>query len=76
MWFQRLASQICFQALVGFLRPTTDDETLNKDPKWLFELTRGIFSNMDLFIAINTAIFGLYKLKHPTQAAHQSLETH
>ena len=58
------------------MRPTTDDETLNKDPKWLFELTRGIFSNMDIFIAINTAIFGLYKLKHPTQAAHQSLETH
>ena len=71
------------------MRPTTDDETLNKDPKWLFELTRGKFSNMDIFIAINTPIFGLYKLKHPfwvfaqslkvsgrPQAAHQSLETH
>ena len=27
---------MCFQALGGCLRPTTDSETLSKDPKWVF----------------------------------------
>ena len=52
MHHQKLASLICFQALVGCLRPTTDSETLSKDPKWLFELTRRKFSSMNMFIAI------------------------
>ena len=51
MWFQRLASRVCFQALVSCLRPTIDPEILSKDWKWLFELTRRKFSSMNMFIA-------------------------
>ena len=34
------------------MRPTTDPETLSKEPKWSFELTRRKFSSVNMFIAI------------------------
>ena len=44
--FQRLASQMCFQALVGCLRPTTDFETLSKDLEWMFEFVKDKYSSV------------------------------
>ena len=44
MWFQRLVPQMCFQALVGCLRPTTDFETLSKDPKWVSDIVKAKYS--------------------------------
>ena len=37
---------MCFQALVGCLRPTTDFETLSKDPKWMFEFVKAKYSGL------------------------------
>ena len=31
---------MCFQALVGSLRPTIDSETLSEDPKWVFQFVK------------------------------------
>ena len=47
---------MCFQALVGCLRPTTDFETLSKDPKWMFEFVKAKYSGlkaMNMFILLN-----------------------
>ena len=61
---QKLPSLMCFQALIGSLRPTTDFETLNKDPDHVFKFKRGIISNMSIFIFAHTATFSFHKLKH------------
>ena len=71
--FQKLAPSMCFQSLVGCLRPTTDSETLSKDPHRVFKLTRGQFSDMNIFISVHTANFVLLELKHPLGIFSQSL---
>ena len=43
--------------------PTTDFETLNKDPYHVFKFIRGIISNMNIFIFVHTANFIFHKLK-------------
>ena len=56
MWFQRLVPQMCFLALVGCLRPTTDFETLSKDPKWVFWFAKAKYSGLmaiNMFILLN-----------------------
>ena len=38
------------------MRPTTDFETLSKDPKWVFELVKAKYSDlmtMNMFILLN-----------------------
>ena len=47
---------MCFLALVGCLRPTTDFETLSKDPKWVSEFVKAKYSSfmvMNMFILLN-----------------------
>ena len=55
---------MCFQAQIGCLRPTSDPETLSKDPHHVFKFTRGKFSSMHIFIFIQTTDFVLHKLEH------------
>ena len=38
---------MCFQALVGSLRPTIDSETLSEDPKWVFQFVKDKISGMN-----------------------------
>ena len=65
---------MCFQAQIGCLRPTSDPETLSKDPHHVFKFTRGKFSSMNIFIFIQTADVVLHKLKYPFRAFSQSLK--
>ena len=37
---KKFAPQMCFQALVGCFNPTTDSETLGKDPNWVFQFVK------------------------------------
>ena len=42
LWYpEKLAPPVCFQALVGCLKPTTDPETLSKDHKGVIWSVRG-----------------------------------
>ena len=65
---------MCFQAQIGCLRPTSDPETLSKDPHHVYKFTRGKFSSMNIFIFIQTADFVLHKLKYPFRVFSQSLK--
>ena len=49
-------------------------ETLNKDPHHVFKFTRGIISNMDIFIFVHTANLIFHKLKHQFGVFSQSLK--
>ena len=47
---------MCFLALVGCLRPTTDFETLSKDPSWVFEFVKAKYNGllvMNMFPLLN-----------------------
>ena len=46
---------MCFQALVGCLRPDTDSETLNKDPKWVFQFEKDKISGVNGDEYVHTA---------------------
>ena len=65
---------MCFLALVGCLRPTTDFETLSKDPKWVFEFVKAKYSGlMAMSMYVHTAKFPPCKLKQPFWVFAQSL---
>ena len=59
-----MAPPVCFQALVGCLKPTTDPETLSKDHKGVFWSVRGKFGSTKEYESVHTADFAPYKSKH------------
>ena len=53
LWYpEKFAPPVCFQALVGCLKPTTDPETLSKDHKGVFWSVRGKIGSTKEFCSI------------------------
>ena len=64
---------MCFQALVGCFKPTTDSETLGKDPNWMFQFVKDklIVVNRDEYV--QTAKISPWELKIAVGVFDQSL---
>ena len=61
---ENVALPVCFQALVGCLKPTTDPETLSKDHKGVFWSVRGRIGSTKEYQCVHTADFAPYKSKY------------
>ena len=61
---------MCFLAVIGFLRPTTDFETLRKDPKLVFQFVNDKISSVN----VNITAFPPWELKHMVWVFSQSLK--
>ena len=55
---------MCFQALVHCFRPTTDSETLSKDPKCVFWFVRDKIGKIKENKCVHSADFAANKSKH------------
>ena len=65
LWYpEKLAPPVCFQALVGCLKPTTDPETFSKDHKGVFWFVWGKNGSTKEYECVHTADFATYKSKH------------
>ena len=53
---------MCFLAVIGCLRPTTDIETLRKDPKLVFQFVKDKISSVNGDKYVNIADFPLGNL--------------
>ena len=71
----KLAPQICFQALFGCLRPTTDSETLRKDPKLVFHFVKDKISSVNGDRYVNITDFSQGELKHMVGVFAESLSS-
>ena len=64
---------MCFQALVGSLRPTIDSETLSEDPKQVFKFVKDKISGMNGYEYVNTDQLSPCSLKQTVEVFGQSL---
>ena len=65
---------MCFQARKGSLRPTTEFETLRKDPKLVFQFVKDGISSMNKAANVHIANYSSYELKHMVGVFVQSLK--
>ena len=65
---------MCFLAVIGFLRPTTDFETLRKDPKLVFQFVNDKISSVNGDKYVNITAFPPWELKHMVWVFSQSLK--
>ena len=70
---QKLVPPMCFQSLVGCLRPTTHFETLRKDPEWVFQFVKDKISSLNEDKYVHTAKFSPCELKNVVGVFAQSL---
>ena len=61
---QKLVPPMCFQSLVGCLRPTIHFETLRKDPEWVFQFVKDKISSLNEDKYVHTAKFSPCELKN------------
>ena len=66
---------MCFLAVIGCLRPTTDFETLRKDPKLVFQFVKDKISRVNGAKYVNIADFPPWKLKHTVGVFAESLRS-
>ena len=64
---------MCFQAWKGCLRPTTEFETLRKDPKLVFQFVKDKISSMNKYKDVHMANYSSCELKHTMGVFVQSL---
>ena len=72
---QKLAPSMCFLALIGCLRPTTDFETLRKDPKLVFQFVKKKISRVNGDKNVHISNYSPCELKHMMGALAQSLRS-
>ena len=66
---------MCFLAVIGCLRPTTDFETLRKDPKLVFQFVKDklvVWMEINMLILL---IFSPWELKHMVGAFAENLRS-
>ena len=72
----KLASLMCFLAMIGCLRPTTDFETLRKDPKLVFQFVKDKISSVNGDKYVDISNFSPRELiKHRVGIFAQSLRS-
>ena len=66
---------MCFLAVIGCLRPTTDFETLTKDPKLVFQFVKDKISSVNGDKYVNITDFSPWELKHMVGVFAESLRS-
>ena len=66
---------MCFLAVIGCLRPTTNFETPRKDPKLVFQFVKDKISSVNGDKYVNFAILSPWELKHMFGVFAQSLRS-
>ena len=66
---------MCFLAVIGCLRPTTDSETLRKDPKLVFHFVKDKISSVNGDRYVNITDFSQGELKHMVGVFAESLSS-
>ena len=66
---------MCFLAVIGCLRPTTDFETLRKDPKLVFQFVKDKISSVNGDKYVDITDFSPWKLKHMIGVFAESLRS-
>ena len=66
---------MCFLAVIGCLRPTTDFETLRKDPRLVFQFVKDKISSVNGDKYVDITNFFPWELKHMVGVFAESLRS-
>ena len=66
---------MCFLAVIGCLRPTTNFETPRKDPKLVFQIVKDKISSVNGDKYVNFTILSPWELKHMVGAFAENLRS-
>ena len=66
---------MCFLAVISCLRPTTDFETLRKDPRLVFQFVKDKISSVNGDKYVNITDFSPWEFKHMVGVFAESLRS-